>query len=319
MQIGILKERAEFESRVAASPATVKKYIDKGASVVVENGAGAGAGFTDADYEQAGASIAPSALDSDVVLCVKSPSGGSIKQLDFIGLAYISASLGRILLLLYPTFAVLFGVFFLGDRPSTKLWTGLIISYIGTLVVMAGALGQGDHKALLFGSALVILSAVCYAAYLVLAEPLINRLGQWRATGSVLTLSCAISLLHGYWVNQPIKGSLVPQMADLSITQLAANLLSNSLLGYGLVLGVFATVIPVCLVIYGIKHIGVAQSAMTSAGGPVITLLMAAVLLGESHTVIQWIGAAANISGVLLVSLSARRKSRTPSLDAAKP
>ena len=81
MQIGVLKERAAHEMRVAASPTTIKKLTSKGFKVVVESGAGLPSGFSDADFEQAGATIAESALNSDVVLCVKSPSGDSIGQL----------------------------------------------------------------------------------------------------------------------------------------------------------------------------------------------------------------------------------------------
>src|SRR5687768_9053905 len=61
MQIGVLKERRAGETRVAASPETVKKLIAAGCKVTVETGAGAASQFNDAAYQEAGAVIAPSA------------------------------------------------------------------------------------------------------------------------------------------------------------------------------------------------------------------------------------------------------------------
>jgi len=77
MRIAVPAETRDREARVAATPDTVKKYIALGAEVVVQKGAGAGAGFTDADFEKAGASIAGNAqatvAKADVVLTVRRP------------------------------------------------------------------------------------------------------------------------------------------------------------------------------------------------------------------------------------------------------
>jgi NAD(P) transhydrogenase subunit alpha len=56
MKIAVLKEEPE-ETRCAAIPETVKKFVALGADVAVEKGAGANAGIGDADFESAGASI----------------------------------------------------------------------------------------------------------------------------------------------------------------------------------------------------------------------------------------------------------------------
>ena len=59
MKIAVLKERRPDETRVAASPDTVKKLTQLGATVSVEDEAGVFAAFSNAAYEAAGASIAP--------------------------------------------------------------------------------------------------------------------------------------------------------------------------------------------------------------------------------------------------------------------
>src|SRR5204863_4316243 len=78
-------ERRAGETRVAATPDTVKKLIGQGFSMVVEAGAGAAAYFTDADYAAAGATIAKTAKDAlakaDIVFKVRAPEPEEIKAL----------------------------------------------------------------------------------------------------------------------------------------------------------------------------------------------------------------------------------------------
>src|SRR3546814_9570778 len=57
MHIAVLKELAEGETRVAATPETVKKFIGLGAELAIESGAGEQASIADADYSAAGASV----------------------------------------------------------------------------------------------------------------------------------------------------------------------------------------------------------------------------------------------------------------------
>jgi len=77
MKIAVPKERREFETRVAASPDTVKKFVGAGCEVMVETGAGTKASFTDEAYTQAGATIITTEeellKDADVVLKVQRP------------------------------------------------------------------------------------------------------------------------------------------------------------------------------------------------------------------------------------------------------
>ena len=78
MKLAVPKETANGETRVAATPESVKKLKSLGLDVVVETGAGAAAHISDADYAAMGASIAPDAraalADADIVLKVRGPS-----------------------------------------------------------------------------------------------------------------------------------------------------------------------------------------------------------------------------------------------------
>jgi NAD(P) transhydrogenase subunit alpha len=76
LRIAVLKERAVGETRVAATPETVKKFIALGASFAVEEGAGGNASIPDVDYAAAGADVLPAAqavAGADIVLAVQAP------------------------------------------------------------------------------------------------------------------------------------------------------------------------------------------------------------------------------------------------------
>ncbi len=82
MKIAILKESAAGESRVAATPETVKKLIALGATLAVEAGAGITAAVSDADYAAAGASVGTAAAtvkDADIILGVQGPDPKALK------------------------------------------------------------------------------------------------------------------------------------------------------------------------------------------------------------------------------------------------
>jgi H+-translocating NAD(P) transhydrogenase subunit alpha len=77
MRLAVLKERRAAETRVAATPDTVKKLIGLGLTVAVETGAGASASLSDADFAAAGAEIAPDAATllagANIVFAVQTP------------------------------------------------------------------------------------------------------------------------------------------------------------------------------------------------------------------------------------------------------
>ncbi|MEO1136995.1 MAG: Re/Si-specific NAD(P)(+) transhydrogenase subunit alpha [Pseudomonadota bacterium] len=83
MKIAVLKETRSGETRVAATPETVKKFVSLGVNVAVQAGSGEGARFSDNAYAEAGASISPSAADAaqgaDAVIKVQAPSAEEMR------------------------------------------------------------------------------------------------------------------------------------------------------------------------------------------------------------------------------------------------
>ena len=85
MKISVLRERRPGETRVAATPETVKKLVAAGHTVTIESDAGKTAGFLDSAYEEAGASIAKDAAaaaqGADIVFKVRGPEEAEIASL----------------------------------------------------------------------------------------------------------------------------------------------------------------------------------------------------------------------------------------------
>ena len=85
MKLAVPRETSPGETRVAATPESVKKFKTLGLDIVIEAGAGKAARFADADYAAAGATIAPDArsalADADIVLKVRGPQGAEVQLL----------------------------------------------------------------------------------------------------------------------------------------------------------------------------------------------------------------------------------------------
>lgn len=83
MQIGIPKETRDGETRVAATPETVKRYVSSGHAVRIERGAGTAARYPDEAYAAAGAQLADAAevYASELVLKVRAPDAGELARM----------------------------------------------------------------------------------------------------------------------------------------------------------------------------------------------------------------------------------------------
>ncbi|RZU47300.1 threonine/homoserine efflux transporter RhtA [Fluviicoccus keumensis] len=205
--------------------------------------------------------------------------------LDFMGLAYISASLERLLLFMYPTLTVFLSALFLKTRITGRVWLAILVSYTGMLLVFSG--DRSAHSPQLWlGSLLVFGGALAYAGYLVASGELMKTVGAARFTALALTVATACALLHF-----SIQGSW------RALASLPA-----PLWGLCAALGFFCTFLPASLITQGIRHIGAASAALIGAVGPVFTLMMGAVFLDEKLTGVQIAGGIFVLAGVVMIS-----------------
>ncbi len=213
--------------------------------------------------------------------------------LDFIGLQYVGAGIGRLILFLYPTLVLALSFLFLHKRPNRRELAALAASYAGIALVVSNQLGtSAEGKLFLFGVLLVFGSALCYAIYLVAGSQMVQRIGSMRFTAYTMIVATLPAVLQ-FFLLEPVSALELPA----------------AVWGYAIVMAVFSTVLPVFFVAEALKRIGANHFALIGAAGPVTTALAGAIGLEEPITALQALGGVLVILGVLLVSLKPAAKS----------
>ncbi len=205
--------------------------------------------------------------------------------LDFAGLAYISASLERLILYLNPTLVLLLSVVFFHHKLQARQVIALAISYAGVVAVFAHELSfEGRSTAI--GAALVFASAISYAIYLALSGKVVQRLGSMRLAGLASSVACVLCIAQ-FLVLKPLAAFAVPEpVMWLSLLNSTA-----------------CTVAPVLMVMLAIARIGAPLSSQVGMVGPMSTILMGVFILGEPMNAWIVLGTALVMVGVFLVGL----------------
>lgn len=215
--------------------------------------------------------------------------------LDFLGLQFLSASLERLILLLYPTITIFFGWILFRQRPGLRVAAAVAIGYAGVALVFARAVDGSPST--WRGALLVFGSAVSYALYLALSPGLVARLGSLRFAEEVHFVSAAFVVTHALvhagpsWITRP----------------------TASVWGWGAVLALFSTAVPIYALAGALRRIGSASTSALGMAGPVLAMGMAAVFLGDRLGFWGWTGALVAVFGV---SLAARPTPRGGGPDA---
>lgn len=208
--------------------------------------------------------------------------------LDFMGLEHIAAGLGRMILFLYPTLVVLLtALVYRRSIAKPRRWA-LALSYAG-IVLVFGANTQTTSSNVTLGCMLTFGSAVAYAVYLTGSGHLIPRFGSTRFTAYSMSAACLFTVLH-FLAAKPVQQLAVSMKVLLLATTLA----------------LVSTVAPAFLMNAGIRRIGAAHAAIVGTVGPVSTLVMAYLLLGEKQGPVQVVGSVMVLGGVALVSITGR-------------
>jgi drug/metabolite transporter (DMT)-like permease len=204
--------------------------------------------------------------------------------LDFAGLSYISASLERLILYLNPTLVLLLGRVLYQRAIQGRQVLGMLISYAGVLLVFGHELSfVGSDVG--WGVVLVFLSAVCYAVYLNFSGELVQRLGSLRLVGLATSVACLLCLIQ-FALLRPWRAALVaPEVIWLSVLN-----------------ATLCTALPVLLVMMAIERIGASRSAQAGMVGPMSTILMGVVILGEPFTVWVAAGTVLVLAGIYVFS-----------------
>jgi drug/metabolite transporter (DMT)-like permease len=205
--------------------------------------------------------------------------------LDFAGLQYISANLERLILYLNPTIVLLAGKLLFKTEVSPRQWQALGVSYIGVLVVFAHDLQTGPNIAL--GAILVLASAISYAMYLVYSGQVVRRLGAMRVTGLGTTIACVLCIAQFFILKPPSAMLVAPEVIWLS----ALN-------------ATLCTFIPVLITMMALERIGAGITAQIGMIGPMSTIILSVLVLGEPFTVWIAMGTGLVVAGVWVLARS---------------
>lgn len=211
--------------------------------------------------------------------------------LDFAGLSYITASLERLILYLNPTLVLLLGLL-LYKRPIQRIQAlGMAISYCGVLLVFGHEI-KLEGSDVVLGTVLVFCSAVSYAVYLSFSGELVQRLGSLRLVGLASSVACLLCIVQ-FLVLRPWTAALVaPEVIWLSVLN-----------------ATLCTAVPVVMVMMAIERVGASLASQAGMVGPMSTILMGVVILGEPFTVWVAMGTVLVIAGIFVFTRSGRSAS----------
>jgi len=204
--------------------------------------------------------------------------------LDFLGLQYVSAGLERLILFLTPSFVLLISVLFYKKKIGMFEWLALLISYAGTVLVFLHDVHFGGPD-VGFGSALVLASAISYSLYLLFSGELVRRVGSMRLVAYAMCVS-SVACIAQFFLLRPVAELIQPA----------------PVYWYSIVNAVFCTVLPVYMTMVAVERIGATSASQAGMVGPVSTLFLGAIVLGEPITGIQLAGTALVLLGIYLLS-----------------
>ena len=203
---------------------------------------------------------------------------------DFYGLLYISAGLERLILFVYPTLVVLLSALVFRTAITRRTLVALVLTYLGVALAVKTEIAAASGPNLWLGIGLIFACALSYACYLIGSGRLIPRVGSLRFTALAMIVSTAAMGLHFVVVGGTLRAHPPAVYVD------------------GLLLALICTVLPVFLLAEGIRRIGAGPSAIIGAVGPISTLLLAHVVLGEPLHWVQAIGTVLVLVGIAVVA-----------------
>lgn len=211
--------------------------------------------------------------------------------LDLEGLRYIDASLERIILFIYPTLVIIFS-YLIYKIPIKRIQiVAIVMTYVGIIIAYRANMTVSQSAEVVTGASYVLGSAVAYSLYLVGTGDLSLKLGTKVYTSTSMTIAAMAIIFHNSLVN-------------------GFNLFDFELgvYFYALLISIISTVIPSYLIVEGIRRIGANNSSIIGSIGPISTITLAIIFLGEEISLIQGLGSAIVIVGVVLVILSKEPK-----------
>ncbi len=205
---------------------------------------------------------------------------------DFWALTMIDASVERVLLFSYPALVVLIDSVRRRRAPERRVVAALAVTYVGIFFAMGG-IDLFELRANLLGAGLTLIAALTTAIYFLIGERYTRELGSTRFAAVGMSAAAVMLALH-FMLFRPFS-----EIAALGSYEWL-------LLG---VLAIFCVFVPGLLQAEGVRRVGAQSGAIGSTIGPVTTIVLAALFLGERLNLWQMLGSAMIVGSVLVLSL----------------
>lgn len=220
--------------------------------------------------------------------------------LDFLGLQYISAQFERMILFTFPLFVVLFGALFFGLPARRAVLVAIAVSYAGLAVIFTGRVqSAGEDVAL--GAGFVIVAAMAFAFYQLLAKPLIGAVGPRLFTCIAMSAAAAASISYFF---------LTHSVSDVTLTEAG--------FWYTVLLAGAATIAPSFLLAAALHRLSAQANATIGMLSPIATIGLAWLILGETMGTADFAGVALVLLGVGWMTLRDAGPAPSPSRRARR-
>jgi drug/metabolite transporter (DMT)-like permease len=206
-------------------------------------------------------------------------------MLDFLGLQYVSAGVERLILFTYPTMVVILSAIFFKKKITTPQYFALLLTYIGVGIIFVAETGLGAQKDFWRGASYIFTCAFTYSLYVIGTGQMVQRIGSVKFSCYAMMAATVPCLIQSYVHNGVDIFHYPKEIYYLTVW-----------------LSIIATVIPIFLIVEGIRLVGASNSSIIGFSGPIATIILAYFLLGEQITGIQLLGTAIVLLGIFMVT-----------------
>lgn len=203
----------------------------------------------------------------------------NVSLLFFLSMKYISPSLGSLILYTYPVMVSILSAVVLKERFTLSKLTALFFSLIGCMLVIGTDFNAVDYR----GVVLAFMTAVFFSIYIVGNKKILEGVEPVVSLAYMAVFSVVFFAFKSAW-----DGTLNFQYSAVDIIS-------------ALLLAVIPTLIGIMALFKALEILGASKSAIISSFEPVVTLLLAYILIGDRITVVQLAGGAFILSGVFIV------------------
>lgn len=198
-----------------------------------------------------------------------------------VGLQHVPASLASLVFFTYPAVTVLLARLVPGEPLTARRLLGLALASLGCALTVGPGVRGGDPA----GIGWILVAVLVISVFIVTSSRVLRRSPEMSGGAALMTVAAAALTA-----------------ATLATGSLALPGGTRVALYVGL-LGVLSTAVPLTLFLVGIKWVGPGRAAIFSTMEPAFTLLLAALLLGERLSALQWTGGALIAAAVLWLRL----------------